>query len=48
MGEVKKSKKPFIYYCLIVFLVVMLFNLLLMPRIAAQQIKETTTAPLCK
>lgn len=41
MGEVKKSKKPFIYYCLIVFLVVMLFNLLLMPRIAAQQIKET-------
>lgn len=40
MNEVKKSKKPFIYYYGIVILIIMLFNLLLMPKIMERQIKE--------
>ena len=41
MNEVKKPKKPLIYYSFVVLLCVMLFNLLLMPRILERQIRET-------
>ena len=41
MNEVKKPKKPLIYYYGIVILIIMLFNLLLMPRLMEGQIKET-------
>ena len=41
MNEVKKPKKPLIYYYFVVILCVMLFNLLLMPRILERQIRET-------
>ena len=41
MNEVKKPKKPLIYYYFVVLLCVMLFNLLLMPRILERQIRET-------
>lgn len=40
MNEVKKPKKPLIFYYGIAVLAVLLFNLLAMPRIAARQIKE--------
>lgn len=40
MNEVKKPKKPFIYYYGMVILAIMLFNLLLMPKILERQIKE--------
>ena len=41
MNEAKKPKKPLIYYYFVVLLCVMLFNLLLMPRILERQIRET-------
>ena len=41
MNEVKKPKKPLLYYYFVVLLCVMLFNLLLMPRIMQHQIRET-------
>ena len=41
MNEVKKPKKPLIYYYGIVLLVVFLFNLLVMPRVLQRQIIET-------
>ena len=40
MQEVKSPKKPLIYYYTIVMLVLMLFNFLVMPWIAEQQVKE--------
>ena len=40
MNEVKNPKKPFIYYYGIVLLVIVLVNLLVMPKIAERQIKE--------
>lgn len=40
MNEIKEPRKPLIYYYLIVFLAIMLFNALLMPIIAERQIKE--------
>ena len=41
MNEVKKPKKPLAYYYFVVLLCVMLFNLLVMPRILERQIRET-------
>ena len=40
MNEVKKPKKPLIYYYFVVMLCVMLFNWLLMPRILERQIQQ--------
>ena len=40
MKEVKSPKKPLIYYYAIVLLVLMVFNSLILPLIAKQQIKE--------
>ena len=40
MNEIKKPKKPLIFYYCITMAVVMLFNLLLMPMIAEHQVKE--------
>ena len=40
MNEVKKPKKPLIFYYGIVLLVILLFNLIAMPWIAERQIKE--------
>ena len=40
MQEVKKPKKPLIFYYIIVLLVLMLFNLLAMPWLAQRQIQE--------
>ncbi|MDD6800430.1 MAG: ATP-dependent metallopeptidase FtsH/Yme1/Tma family protein, partial [Firmicutes bacterium] len=41
MNEVKKPKKPLLYYWGIVLLVIMLFNFLAMPRLLERQIIET-------
>jgi len=40
MDEIKTPRKPFIYYYLIVFLVIFLFNALVMPMIDRNQVKE--------
>ena len=40
MNEVKKPKKPLIYYYTLVMIALMLFNFLLMPWIARRQIVE--------
>lgn len=40
MNEVKPSKRPLIYYSLIVLAVILLFNLFIMPLISSAQIKE--------
>ncbi len=40
MQEVKKPKKPLIYYYVVVMSMVVLFNLLAMPWLASQQVKE--------
>ena len=40
MNEVKQPKKPLAYYYFVVLLCVMLFNFLLMPMLAARQVKE--------
>ena len=40
MQEVKKPKKPLIYYYAIVLAVLLLFNFLLMPWAAERQVKE--------
>ena len=40
MNEVKKPKKPLIFYYCIVLAVLLLFNLIAMPRISEHQIKE--------
>ncbi|MEE0796295.1 MAG: ATP-dependent zinc metalloprotease FtsH [Anaerovoracaceae bacterium] len=40
MQEVKKPKKPLIYYYFIVMIALIMVNLLLMPRIAEQEIKQ--------
>ncbi|MBU5435733.1 ATP-dependent zinc metalloprotease FtsH [Pseudoflavonifractor sp. MSJ-37] len=40
MKEVKRSKKPWIYYYGIVLVVLMLFNLLVTPRILSAQVSE--------
>lgn len=42
MNEVKKPKKPLLYYYGIVMTIVALFNLLAMPKIASMQIKEVS------
>ena len=41
MNEVKKPKKPLLYYWGIVMLVMMLFNFLAMPKMLERQIVET-------
>ena len=41
MNEVKKTKKPLLYYWGIVMLIMMLFNFLAMPKILERQIVET-------
>ena len=40
MNEVKRPKKPLIYYYAIVILILLLFNFLAMPWIAERQIRE--------
>ncbi|MDD6884163.1 MAG: cell division protein FtsH, partial [Eubacteriales bacterium] len=40
MNEVKKPKKPLIFYYAIVMLVIILFNVLLMPTLLDRQIRE--------
>ena len=40
MDNVKKPKKPLIYYYIIVLIVIVLFNALLMPRIARAKIQD--------
>ena len=40
MNEVKRPKKPLIFYYGIVMLVIILFNFIAMPWIASQQVKE--------
>ena len=40
MNEVKKPKKPIIFYYCIALAVLLLFNLIAMPRISEHQIKE--------
>ena len=40
MNEVKKPRKPLIFYYGIVMLAIFLFNILIMPRIAGQQVIE--------
>ena len=40
MDEIKKSRKPLIFYYSIVLAILLLFNLIAMPRIAEHQIKE--------
>ena len=40
MHEVKKPKKPLIYYYVIVLAILMLFNLLFMPWVVGRQVKE--------
>ena len=40
MNEVKKPKKPLFFYYGIALIVILLFNLLLMPRIAERQVRE--------
>lgn len=40
MNEVKTPKKPLIYYCVIVFLILMMLNYMALPWIAEHQIKE--------
>ena len=40
MNEVKRPKKPLIFYYIAVALVILLFNALIMPKLAQQQIKE--------
>ena len=40
MNEVKKPKRPWIFYYSIVLLVIMLINIFIMPEIAQHQIKE--------
>ena len=40
MNEVKSPKKPLIYYCGIVLLILVLFNFLAMPWFAQRQILE--------
>ena len=41
MNEVKKPKKPLIYYYLITLMVIFLFNLLFVPKIVENRIQET-------
>ena len=41
MQEVKKPKKPLIYYYSIVLIVLIVFNFLLMPWVSQQRIVET-------
>ena len=41
MNEAKKPKKPLIYEYFIALLIIMLFNLLLMPKMLERQIRET-------
>ena len=40
MNEVKKPKKPLIFYYGIVLLIILLFNLIAVPWVAERQIKE--------
>jgi cell division protease FtsH len=40
MNEVKQPKKPLIYYYSIIFLILMLFNLLALPKISQMQVVE--------
>lgn len=40
MNEVKRPKKPLLYYYGLVMLIMFLFNFLLMPRLAERQVKE--------
>ena len=42
MNEVKRPKKPLIYYYVIVMSIVALFNLFAMPKLASMQIKEVS------
>ncbi len=40
MDNIKKPKKPFIFYYVIVFVAIILFNALVMPKIAESKIKD--------
>ena len=40
MKEVKNSKKPFLYYYLVVCVIMILLNWLLIPRALAPKVKE--------
>ena len=40
MNEVKRPKKPLIFYYGIVMVLILMFNLIAMPWIADQQVKE--------
>ena len=40
MNEVKRPKKPLIYYYVIVLALVVLFNLLIMPSLTEMRVKE--------
>ena len=42
MQEVKKPRKPLIYYYVIVFIVLLVFNFLLMPWAAERQVREVS------
>ena len=48
MDEIKKPKKPMIYYYAIVMLIVMLLNLFAVPALNAQQVKEVDYATFMK
>ena len=47
MNEVKQPKKPLAYYYGIVLVVLLLFNLLVMPMITNAQIKEVDYGTSC-
>ena len=40
MNEVKKPRKPLIYYSVIVLLILMLFNFVAMPWLTGHQVQE--------
>ena len=42
MQEVKKPRKPLIYYYVIVLIVLLVFNFLLMPWAAERQVREVS------
>ena len=48
MDEIKKPKKPMIYYYAIVMLIVMLLNLFAVPALNAKQVKEVDYAAFMK
>ena len=48
MDEVKKPKKPMIYYYAVVMLAVMLLNLFAVPALNAKEVKEVDYATFMK